>query len=77
MAFEHGVPAIATRVGGFPEQIREGVDGLLADPGDAESLREAIVRFYEDPGRYRAGVRRPDPEPAWELYLRTLTAAGR
>lgn len=77
MAFEHGVPVIATRVGGFPSQIREGVDGLLADPGDEASLREAITGFYRDPEKYRAGVDRPDPEPVWSLYLRALTGAGR
>jgi glycosyltransferase involved in cell wall biosynthesis len=77
MAFEHGVPVIATRVGCFPAQIREGVDGLLADPGDAASLREAITRFYEDPARFRAEVRRPDHGPVWDAYLAALTGAGR
>ncbi|WP_106397560.1 glycosyltransferase family 4 protein [Actinocorallia populi] len=77
MAFEHGVPVIATRVGGFPSQLREGVDGLLADPGDAVSLREAIARFYEDPERFRAEVRRPDHGPVWDAYLDALTGAAR
>ncbi|MEO3786642.1 glycosyltransferase family 4 protein [Actinocorallia sp. B10E7] len=76
MAFEHGVPVIATRVGGFPSQLREGVDGLLADPGDVVSLREAIVRFYREPERFRAQVRRPDHGPVWDAYLLALTGAG-
>lgn len=77
MAFEHGVPVIATRVGSFPSQLREGVDGLLADPGDVTSLREAITGFYRDPERFRAGVRSPDHGPVWEAYLRALTGEGR
>ncbi|GAA0966340.1 glycosyltransferase family 4 protein [Actinocorallia libanotica] len=77
MAFEHGVPVIATRVGGFASQLREGVDGLLADPGDAASLREAITRFYEAPERFRAEVLAPDHGPVWAAYLDALTGAGR
>jgi glycosyltransferase involved in cell wall biosynthesis len=38
------VPVVATRVEGVPEAIRDGVDGLLADPGDPRSLARAIGR---------------------------------
>ncbi|GAB2848363.1 glycosyltransferase [Actinocorallia aurea] len=76
MAFEHGVPVVATRVGGFPGQIREGVDGVLADPGDAASLRAAIEKLLADPDGFRSRVTRPDPEPVWAAYLAALTSAG-
>jgi glycosyltransferase involved in cell wall biosynthesis len=42
-AFASGVPIVATRTGGIPEQIRDGVDGLLVAPGDAESLADAVI----------------------------------
>ncbi|RFU40083.1 glycosyltransferase [Actinomadura logoneensis] len=78
MAFEHGLPVIATRVGGFPDQVRDGADGLLADPDDVASLAAAIKRFYRpgEPERLRAAVEAPDHGPLWDVYLATLTGAA-
>jgi glycosyltransferase involved in cell wall biosynthesis len=75
MAFEYGVPVIATRVGGFPDQVRDGVDGLLAEPDDVASLNAALKRFYADPAKFRAEVRASDAEPVWVGYLKALTGA--
>ncbi|MCW2942148.1 MAG: glycosyl transferase group 1 [Actinomycetia bacterium] len=74
VAFEYGLPVIATRVGDFATQVRDGVDGLLADPGDVPSLASAIDRFYEpgEPGRLSKSVTRVDPAPQWAAYLKTL-----
>jgi glycosyltransferase involved in cell wall biosynthesis len=41
-AMAAGVPVVSTRVTGIPEAIRDGVDGLLAAPGDAVDLARAI-----------------------------------
>lgn len=41
-AMAAAVPVIATRVEGTPEAVTHGVEGLLAQSGDAESLAEAI-----------------------------------
>ena len=79
MAHEHGVPVIATRVGSFPEQVRDGLDGLLCEPDDVASLAGALRRFYS-PGeltRLRAGVRPVDADPQWAAYLEIITAACR
>jgi glycosyltransferase involved in cell wall biosynthesis len=43
MALAAGVPVLSTRVGGLPELVRDGVDGLLVEPGSAEALAEALV----------------------------------
>ncbi|MFD1931665.1 MULTISPECIES: glycosyltransferase family 4 protein [Nonomuraea] len=75
LGHEHGVPVIATRVGALADNVRDGVDGLLVEPGDAEALRKAIERFYEDPERLRAGVRAVDPEPYWSDYTDALLRA--
>jgi glycosyltransferase involved in cell wall biosynthesis len=40
-----GVPVVATRVEGIPEVIRDGRDGLIATPGDADDLAEVIARI--------------------------------
>jgi glycosyltransferase involved in cell wall biosynthesis len=48
-AMERGRPVIAAAIGGLGELVRDGVTGLLADPGDEESLRHAIARLASDP----------------------------
>lgn len=41
-AMAAGVPVIGARVDGIVDVIRDGVDGLLAEPGDAADLARAI-----------------------------------
>ena len=43
-----GTPVIATRVGGIPEIIEEGVSGLMLSTGDSEALADRISRVLED-----------------------------
>ncbi|RBQ17094.1 glycosyl transferase [Spongiactinospora rosea] len=70
LGHEHGVPVIATRVGALADNVTDGVDGLLVEPGSVPALRAAIERFYEpgEPERLRAGVKSVDPEPFWAAY---------
>jgi len=44
----YSVPVIATRVGGLPEIIHDGINGLLIEPLDDISLSDAIMNLYED-----------------------------
>lgn len=44
-AMASAVPVVATRVEGVPEVVRDGVEGLLAEPGDAGSLAECVGTF--------------------------------
>ena len=48
------VPAIATRVGGVPELIDDGVNGLLFDVGDIEAMAAAAIDLLSDPARLEA-----------------------
>ena len=43
-----GCPVIATAVGGVPEVVTDGDNGLLVPPGDAHALGAAIARFFGD-----------------------------
>ncbi len=40
-----GIPAVASRIGGIPEIIDEGMNGLLVQSGNAEELKEKIERL--------------------------------
>ncbi|MBS0552218.1 MAG: glycosyltransferase, partial [Proteobacteria bacterium] len=42
------VPIIASRAGGMPEAVREGVNGLLIEPGDVAALAAAMNRLLDD-----------------------------
>jgi len=43
-----GVPVVATRVGGTPEAVQDGVTGILVPPRDSDALARAIGRLLED-----------------------------
>lgn len=42
-----GKPVIASRIGGIPELVEDGVTGLLFTPGNAEELTECIARLAD------------------------------
>lgn len=48
-AMATGLPVIATRVGGNPELVDDGVTGTLIPVGDGASLARAIARLVDDP----------------------------
>ncbi len=45
------VPAIATNVGGVPELIENGKNGLLFEVGDVEAMSQAAIALLSDPAR--------------------------
>jgi glycosyltransferase involved in cell wall biosynthesis len=49
-AMRAGVPIVACAVGGVPDMIEDGVNGLLAPPGDAAMLSRQIERLLADAG---------------------------
>lgn len=50
-AMAQGLPIIATRVGGIPELVRDGIDGMLVNAGDVEALAQVIAGLALDPAR--------------------------
>lgn len=53
-AMASGSAVISTPVGGIPEMIQDGVNGLLVQPNDVGALAGAIVRLIEDDASRRA-----------------------
>ncbi len=49
MAYNFGLPILATRVGHFPETIQHGYNGYLAEPDQTASMAEVMVKSIEFP----------------------------
>ena len=45
----HLLPSIASNVGGIPEVIRDGREGILVNPGDKSALKQALRNLFEHP----------------------------
>lgn len=48
-AMAAGKPVVATRLGGLPELVADGVNGFLVDPGNDAALANAMRRLAGDP----------------------------
>jgi glycosyltransferase involved in cell wall biosynthesis len=47
-AMAHGKPVVATRVGGIPELITEGVTGHLVERGDTKAMSASLLKLLDD-----------------------------
>jgi len=47
-ALQRGIPVIASRIGGIPEIIDDGTNGLLVPSGDSEALSQALAHFIDN-----------------------------
>jgi glycosyltransferase involved in cell wall biosynthesis len=55
-AMAQGVPVAAFAVGGLPDLIQSGVDGLLAPPGDVAALAALIAEWAASPAEHRRAM---------------------
>jgi phosphatidyl-myo-inositol alpha-mannosyltransferase len=53
-AFAAGTPVVASRIAGYAEVVRDGVDGVLVPPGDPQRLAEELLSLSTRPERVRA-----------------------
>jgi glycosyltransferase involved in cell wall biosynthesis len=74
VAYGAGCPVIATRVGGLPEFVAEGVSGFTVPPDDPEALADAVLRFFDAGGRaaFEPGVRRHAQSFSWDALAAAL-----
>ncbi len=47
-AMAAGLPVVTTPVGGIPEVVRDGVNGIIISPGDVRALSAAVLRILDD-----------------------------
>jgi GT2 family glycosyltransferase/glycosyltransferase involved in cell wall biosynthesis len=67
-------PVVAGRIGGIPDFVRDGVDGLLVEPKSAAALAAAFRRFVDEPellGRMQDAIGQPK---GFDGYLDELVA---
>jgi colanic acid/amylovoran biosynthesis glycosyltransferase len=55
-AMLHGLPVVASALGGVPESVNHGAAGLLFPPGDAKALTRRILEVVENPDQTLARV---------------------
>jgi len=65
------VPSIATRVGGVPELIDDGVTGLLYEVGDVDGMSQGVLELLKDRERLDA-MRNAGRETARTRFCSTL-----
>lgn len=70
-----GTPVVASRVGGIPEAVRDGVEGLLVPPGDVDALADALRRLLTDAELRRRVGEAGRARAAADFGLDAMTAA--
>lgn len=53
-ALATGLPVVATRHSGFPDQVKDGVNGYLANEADPEDFATKMLDYMEHPERWGA-----------------------
>ena len=73
-----GIPLVASRIGGIPEVVEDGVTGLLVPPEDPAALAAAIEQTLEDPAaaaaRARAARKRAEERFSHSVAMTRLLA---
>jgi glycosyltransferase involved in cell wall biosynthesis len=77
-AMSHGLPVIASRIGGLPELVENNVTGFLFEPGNSEDLARKVRLLWDNPDLCRkmgqAGREKAIREYNKDVYYRRLMA---
>jgi len=78
VAFAFDTPVISTAVGGIPEVVKDGVNGLLVPPNDPEALAAALLKYFEAGlgEKLSANIRAGSETFSWKPLVETLERFG-
>jgi glycosyltransferase involved in cell wall biosynthesis len=71
IGYNFRMPILATRVGHFPETVRDGYNGYLAEPGNIDSMAEVMIKSIEKPIP-REHVEETSREMSWLNYANAI-----
>jgi len=71
MAYNFNMPVLASRVGHFPETIRHGYNGYLANPSDTSDMAKIMNLSIEEPID-KSHVAETAKEFSWDNYAKTI-----
>jgi len=72
IGYNFKIPALATRVGHFPETIQDGYNGYLAESGNIEDMAKVMLKAIEKPIA-RAHVAETAKLLSWERYAEVIS----
>ena len=71
IGYNFRMPMVATKVGHFPETVKDGYNGYLAEPGNIESMAEVMIKAIEKPIP-RENVAETSREMSWANYAKAI-----
>lgn len=73
LSYNFSLPLLATRVGHFPETIKDGYNGYLANANDVDDMAAQMLRFLEHP-LSPENVRESTKDMSWSHYAKVILA---
>jgi glycosyltransferase involved in cell wall biosynthesis len=71
IAYNFNLPSLATKVGHFPETIKDGFNGYLAEPEDINSMVSVMEKFIDNPLPHE-NVAASAKNFSWENYAKAI-----
>lgn len=71
LTYNFELPILATRVGHFPETIKDGFNGYLAEPENIDSMTEQMLRFLDSPLPGK-NVQESASDMSWDNYVSAI-----
>jgi glycosyltransferase involved in cell wall biosynthesis len=71
IGYNFKMPLLATRVGHFPETVKDGYNGYLAEPGNIDSMAETMIKAIDKPIP-REHVAETSQEMSWKNYANAI-----
>jgi glycosyltransferase involved in cell wall biosynthesis len=71
ISYNFKLPVLATKVGHFPETIKDGYNGYLAEPENIHAMAAAMIKSIEQPIN-RDNIEESSKDMSWENYAKAI-----